>query len=243
MKTTLLAPLLALLLSGAALAQSPPAPDDTETPPPPADEADEAAQPHPAEAQPPAQAPDAATFDQTLSPYGRWVDTPEYGRVWIPNGVGGDWQPYVNGRWIYTEWGWTFASDVPWGATVFHYGRWGFTDTLGWFWVPGYVWAPAWVSWRISGGHYCWAPYAPRGFHYGAGWHGWVVVPREHFTHPLAREVLPRAHVGVIVRGARPAPSIEHAPVHGHAYGPPRVAPSGAPHVAPHGGAHGHGRR
>src|SRR5690242_13341680 len=52
-------------------------------PPPPPDEA-----PQPEEfpsdsgsaddVAPPAQAPDEQTFEQRLSPYGRWVDTPEY---------------------------------------------------------------------------------------------------------------------------------------------------------------------
>jgi hypothetical protein len=28
----------------------------------------------------------------------------------------------------------SFVSPVPWGAIVFHYGRWGFRAGLGWFW-------------------------------------------------------------------------------------------------------------
>ncbi len=88
-------------IAGAALpapAQTPPVVSDTEPPPPPPDEEALPSQPPPTEAQPPAQAPDLGTFKQQLSPYGRWVDTPEYGRVWIPSGVRSDWQPYTDGR-------------------------------------------------------------------------------------------------------------------------------------------------
>jgi len=213
-------------IAGAALpapAQTPPVVSDTEPPPPPPDEEALASQPPPTEAQPPSQALDPGAFKQQLSPYGRWVDTPEYGRVWIPNGLRSDWQPYTDGRWIYTDWGWTFVSDVPWGPVVFHYGRWGFRASLGWFWVPGFVWAPAWVSWRISDGFVCWAPFGPAGFVYGPRWPGWVVVPAPHFTHPIAREVIPLAHAREIIRSARKATSIERAPVRGRAYGPPRT--------------------
>jgi hypothetical protein len=215
-------------IAGAALsapAQTPPpVVSDTEPPPPPPDEETLASQPPPSETEPPSQVPDLSVFKQQLSPYGRWVDTPEYGRVWIPNGVRSDWQPYTDGRWIYTDWGWTFASDVPWGPVAFHYGRWGFRASLGWFWVPGFVWAPAWVSWRISDGFVCWAPFGPAGFVYGPRWPGWVVVPAQHFTHPIAREVIPLAHAREIIRTARKATSIERAPVRGRAYGPPRTS-------------------
>jgi len=213
---------------------------DTTPPPPPAE--DEYQGPPPPEALPPAQPPDPASFDAQLSPYGRWVDTPDYGRVWVPSStVDSGWQPYTDGTWVYTDGGWAFASSVPWGAIVFHYGRWGWREGMGWFWVPGTVWAPAWVSWRYTEGHIAWAPYAPRGFVYGPRWHGWVAVPREHFTHPIAREMIPRAHAGAIIRQSRPAPSIVRAPEHGHFYGPPHsVAPRPVPHagaVPPHAGA------
>src|SRR5207248_3986136 len=126
------------------------------------------------EAAPPAQAPDEQAFEQRLSPYGHWVNTPEYGRVWIPAGVSSDWQPYTDGRWVDTQAGWTFASDAPWGWAAYHYGRWGFYPALGWFWVPGFTWGPAWVSWRWSNGYVCWSALGPRGFRYGRGWNGWV---------------------------------------------------------------------
>ena len=235
---TPLALALAALLSGAAAVSllaraahaqgASDASDDTAAPPPPsADEEEEAA---PAEAQPPPAAPDQATFEQKLSPYGRWTDTPEYGRVWIPSEAArADWQPYTDGRWVWVDGAWSFAPSVPWGWAAFHYGRWAFGTGYGWYWVPGYTWAPAWVSWRFQGGHYCWAPYGPRGYVYPRHYAGWVVVPREHFRYPISRVVLPQAHARAIVRASRPGPSIANAPVRGQHYGPPRAAahPSG----------------
>jgi hypothetical protein len=219
--------------------------DDTNPPPPPSPEEEQAEGPPPAEALPPQTAPSMQTFQADLAPYGRWVDTPEYGSVWVPYAAQrSDWQPYTDGHWVYTQWGWSFVSDVPWGWAPFHYGRWGWTPALGWFWVPRLVWAPAWVSWRYTNGHVAWSPFAPRGFHYDRRWPGWVAIPSAHFTHPISRERLPRAHAVPIVRSARPAPSIQHAPEHGRTYGPPHDVGRPGGHGAPRasGGEHGRDR-
>ena len=99
-------------------------------------------------------------YDQ-LSPYGQWVDYPDYGNVWIPD-AGPDFAPYsTNGYWIMTEYGWTWQSDYRWGWAPFHYGRWSFDNYYGWFWVPDYEWGPAWVNWRGSEGYYGWSPMEP----------------------------------------------------------------------------------
>jgi len=201
MKPSLRIPLVlgvCVFLARSAAAQ--PAPGYEPPPPPPDDET----QAIPPGAEPPPQAPDQRTFEQQLSPYGRWVDTPEYGRVWFPANVDPEWQPYADGQWVSTRWGWSFAAPVPWGWAVYHYGRWGWRAGFGWFWVPGYVWSPAWVSWRWVNGYACWSPIAPRGFRYGRHWPGWVVVPHAHFAHPIRRWVVPRSQVRVIVRSARP---------------------------------------
>jgi hypothetical protein len=194
----------AVLFANVASAQT----YEGETAPPPPDEDQAQAGIPPTNALPPAQAPDENTFEQGLSPYGRWIDTPEYGRVWVPSDVGPDWQPYTDGRWVDTEWGWSFASSVPWGWAAFHYGRWGFGPGLGWFWVPGFVWAPAWVSWRYYPGFVCWSPFAPAGFAFGRHWPGWVVMPGVHFTRPIVRFRIPRTHAVPIVRAANPVAAI-----------------------------------
>src|SRR5450759_628114 len=100
-------------------------------------------------------------FYDELSPYGMWVDYPNYGYVWIPNGDP-EFSPYVTaGYWVFTDDGWTWVSDYPWGWAAFHYGRWDYDNVYGWFWVPDDEWGPAWVSWRRSPGYYGWAPLRP----------------------------------------------------------------------------------
>lgn len=102
-----------------------------------------------------------ADFYQPLTPYGRWVDTPDYGRVWVPAGVAAEWRPYSNGHWEHTEAGWFWVSDEPWAWAAYHYGRWDRSPDLGWYWVPQTQWAPAWVAWRRGGGYTGWAPLPP----------------------------------------------------------------------------------
>ena len=99
-------------------------------------------------------------YDQ-LSPYGEWVNYPNWGYVWIPD-TGADFVPYsTQGHWILTDDGWTWMSDYSWGWAPFHYGRWDYDQYYGWFWVPGNEWGPAWVSWRRADGYYGWAPMEP----------------------------------------------------------------------------------
>jgi hypothetical protein len=100
-------------------------------------------------------------FYNELSPYGQWVDYPDYGYVWIPS-TGPDFAPYAtNGYWVWTDYGWTWVSGYRWGWAPFHYGRWDYDDHYGWFWIPDNEWGPAWVSWRRSPGYYGWAPMRP----------------------------------------------------------------------------------
>ena len=99
-------------------------------------------------------------YDQ-LSPYGQWVDNPNYGYVWIPD-AGSDFVPYsTRGHWILTDFGFAWVSDYNWGWAPFHYGRWDYDNYYGWFWVPDNEWGPAWVSWRRANGYYGWAPMGP----------------------------------------------------------------------------------
>jgi hypothetical protein len=105
------------------------------------------------------------TFHAELEPYGRWVASQEYGLIWVPSRavVGPSFAPYsTGGSWQYTNVGWMFASDWRWGWATFHYGRWYRDPVHGWCWVPGSVWAPAWVDWRFGHGVVGWAPLPPR---------------------------------------------------------------------------------
>ncbi len=101
-------------------------------------------------------------FGEALEPYGNWMRTREYGDVWKPRISNPKvWAPYTVGRWHYTELGWHFTSSEPWGWACYHYGRWVRYRTVGWCWVPGREWAPAWVSWRTSPRHIGWSPLPP----------------------------------------------------------------------------------
>ena len=104
---------------------------------------------------------DIAYFYDYLSPYGVWTSSSPYGYVWIPHGTGYGWRPYSHGRWIWSDYGWTWVSEYKWGWAPFHYGRWGWDEYLGWYWKPGTVWGPAWVSWRRGNNYIGWAPIPP----------------------------------------------------------------------------------
>ena len=101
-------------------------------------------------------------FYADLEPYGRWVDHPIYGTVWVPASHEPGWAPYSEGRWVWTtDYGWYWDSDEEFGWATYHYGRWVLTADLGWVWVPDNVWAPAWVDWRYEDGYVGWAPMPP----------------------------------------------------------------------------------
>ncbi len=138
-------------------------------------------------------------FRDALSPYGQWVNSPQYGQVWVPSAteVGADFTPYYSGgRWVLSDYGWTWVSDHSWGWAPFHYGRWLQIGGYGWSWIPGRVWGPAWVHWRAGGGYVGWAPLPPRGVRIappGYGWrgHSWNFVAAGQLTAPRLIRVAP----------------------------------------------------
>jgi hypothetical protein len=82
----------------------------------------------------------------------------------VSNGAAGEsneYVPYTNGQWINTDAGWYFKAPTPVEETTSHYGRWVNSPTAGWLWVPGRVWAPAWVDWRQNDQFVSWAPLPP----------------------------------------------------------------------------------
>jgi hypothetical protein len=100
-------------------------------------------------------------FYASLSPYGTWIQLDNGLTVWRPVNMQRDWSPYRYGHWIWTNDGWYWDSDEPFGSIVYHYGRWYDDDYYGWIWVPDNVWAPAWVEWRYNDDYIGWAPLAP----------------------------------------------------------------------------------
>jgi uncharacterized protein DUF6600 len=69
--------------------------------------------------------------------------------------------PYTNGQWVNTDQGWYFQGATPYEETVHHYGRWIYSPDMGWVWMPGRVWSPAWVDWRMNDNYVAWAPVPP----------------------------------------------------------------------------------
>ncbi|HKQ61301.1 MAG TPA: DUF6600 domain-containing protein, partial [Candidatus Polarisedimenticolaceae bacterium] len=113
---------------------------------------------------------DLSFFYDDLDPYGDWLWVEPYGWVWAPGAVDPFWRPYTVGRWAWSDVGWTWVSEENWGWACYHYGRWTRAARHGWVWIPGNVWAPAWVAWRHGPGVVGWAPLPPEvGFRVGVG--------------------------------------------------------------------------
>ncbi len=102
---------------------------------------------------------DAADFDAN----GTWVYVPSAGKTcWRPN-VPPDWTPYSLGTWRRTPAGLTWVSYESWGWLPYHYGMWAWDPDLGWYWIPGNLYAPAWVYWSYGDDWTGWCP---------VGWYG-----------------------------------------------------------------------
>jgi hypothetical protein len=119
--------------------------------------------------------------------------------IWVPdaNKLYEGWNPYTDGRWFWTGWGWTWVSNYSWGWGPYHYGRWWYSNVYGWVWSPGRVWGPSWVNWCNNGEYVGWYPTSPRNHwrdhrrirvnhHYRHN--GWVVVRKKEMTDPLSRK-------------------------------------------------------
>jgi hypothetical protein len=185
-----------------------------------------------------------SVFHDQLTPYGRWVVAGSVGNVWVPH-VQSGWAPYVDGQWVYTDYGWTWVSYDPWGDAPSHYGAWSWVEPYGWVWTPGTVWAPAWVTWAYSDDFIGWAPLPPSFVFSATGYVGapivvatarYCFVPTNQFVGvrvasvrvPVDRNavIFPRAVKttgfrvsGGVVRAAGPEPSrIEKVTAH-------RIAP------------------
>lgn len=168
----------------------------------------------PDEGEPQTPVADFGMFHNSLSSYGSWFDTPDYGYVWQPAIVRDtSWRPYTRGRWACSDHGWTWLSDEPFGWATYHYGRWALLRRHGWIWVPGCEWAPSWVSWRSNKTHIGWAPLPPetlafRGrrwdskvdvtFAIGAPWFNFVET--RHFGGPIHRHCLPFSQNPVFIQ-------------------------------------------
>jgi hypothetical protein len=143
-------------------------------------------------------------FYESLKPHGVWFNYGEFGMCWRPDGISRSWEPYRNGHWIWTDYGWTWDSDYSWGWAPYHYGRWTFDDYYGWIWVPDYEWSPAWVQWRYDQDYIGWAPLPPKARFtvsigidfddYGVGYRHWNYIYGRNMTD-IRYRFLPRNRV------------------------------------------------
>jgi hypothetical protein len=151
---------------------------------------------------------DLGFFYDDLAPYGNWIERPSHGWVWTPRAVSTSWRPYQDGHWVWTDDGWVWISDEPYGWATYHYGRWYDDPEIGWSWVPGDQWGPSWVSWQAGADYVGWAPLPPGvsvsvssggygGYAYGIAPEDYLFVPERDFLSPrIATYVVPRARIG-----------------------------------------------
>jgi len=135
-------------------------------------------------------------FYENLRSHGRWLVLDDDFIVWQPYRMNTGWTPYYRGSWIWTDYGWYWDTDEPFGYIVYHYGRWYYDDYYGWLWVPDYEWAPAWVDWRYDDVYVGWAPLPPyamfhrtRGIYFtvniNINFAHWHFVKYRHFSSPF----------------------------------------------------------
>jgi hypothetical protein len=92
--------------------------------------------------------------------FGEWIYDKYLGYVWRPflndRLHGGGWTPYHNGRWTSVQGQLFWVPSEPWGWVPYHLGIWMWNKTKGWLWIPGSVFAPAWVDWGFHNSFFCW---------------------------------------------------------------------------------------
>ncbi len=96
--------------------------------------------------------------------YGEWLWDDMYGYVWRPflnqNIYPWGWQPYFYGRWSMFGGQLYWVPDEPWGWIPYHLGIWQWDEKLGWVWMPGSLFSPAWVDWEFFYGYASWRPWS-----------------------------------------------------------------------------------
>jgi hypothetical protein len=165
---------------------------------------------------------DGGDFYGALTPYGEWLELDAGFYAWRPTHIRTGWRPYLHGRWAWTDYGWYWMSDEPFGWATYHYGRWYYDDDYGWVWIPDRTWGPAWVEWRYNDDYLGWAPLPPYasfsiGFgirfttHWLAPHHYWNFVRYRYMTSPyLYREIMPLSFASRLISRTRSAGRYEY---------------------------------
>ncbi|MEO8512461.1 MAG: DUF6600 domain-containing protein [Ignavibacteria bacterium] len=114
--------------------------------------------------------------------------------------------PYSNGQWVNTSQGWYFRAASEPEEITSHYGRWVNSPSVGWVWVPGRVWAPAWVDWREQDDYIAWEPVPPSTYIINniivtppVVEERYVVVEKKYFAEPEVYKYMYREHKNKIM--------------------------------------------
>jgi hypothetical protein len=141
--------------------------------------------------------------------HGEWLWDRYCGYVWRPflndhaYPGGGNWMPYFHGRWTSVQGQLFWVPYERWGWVPYHLGIWMWNKKKGWLWIPGSVFAPAWVDWTFYGDSFCWRPWMLMDWYgyglYRAGqlpYFAYLIYPGEDQQiepgPPGSRENLPR---------------------------------------------------
>jgi hypothetical protein len=133
--------------------------------------------------------------------HGEWAWHSLYGFVWKPHYQrkypGGDWQPYVYGSWSVFDNQMFWVPQEPWGWVPYHLGVWFWDKDVGWMWLPGDAFAPAWVTWEFFAGYPMWKPWSLYDWYYGSlsypSYYGnpWAYYPGYDSTIPPGQKKVP----------------------------------------------------
>lgn len=196
---------------------------------------------------------------EDLNQYGQWRLESTYGRVWVPAGVGPEWAPYSNGRWMWDPYyHWTWVDNAPWGWAPYHYGRWVRVNGL-WAWAPGPVvatpvYSPALVAFFDVGSNvhvgfntpgFAWVAlgwgeplipwWGPPGYVGVPCWHGWHGPRFVNHRHVHEHTVI-RANRVTSFENTRVHNAVVAAPrerFHGQMGDSRRIRPEDARHLRP----------
>lgn len=149
-------------------------------------------------------------YYRELSAHGTWVSDTTYGWVWSPSSVAYGWRPYSDGYWAWGPGGYFWVSYEPWGWAPYRYGRWSWIGGRGWCWIPGRVFAGAWVSWSWGSAWIGWAPLGYWGYpaYYSRSlyWdrydpYCWTFVSVNHIHRPhVSRHAVPVERIAQDIR-------------------------------------------
>jgi len=137
---------------------------------------------------------DARADDVSFGAFFVWQPSPNLAVSVVASEPEPYYVPYTNGQWVYTDAGWYFRAPTPHEEIVHHHGRWVYSPSLGWVWIPGRVWAPAWVEWREHTDYIAWTPIPPSVYIvnnvvvvppiYPVYEERYVIVERRYFVEP-----------------------------------------------------------